>query len=67
MYRKYYILLFIIINKVFACAVCYGEINDPMADGMNNAILFLIGTITFVLLSIIGTSFHFYYKSKKIS
>ena len=67
MHRKYYILLFIIINKIFPCAVCYGEINDPMADGMNNAILFLIGTITFVLLSIIGTTFHFYYKSKKIN
>ena len=65
MYRFFCILIFI--NNLFACAVCYGDINDPMADGMNNAILFLIGTITFVLLSIIGTSFHFYYKSKKIS
>ena len=65
--KKYYLLFFIFINRIIPCAVCYGDINDPMVDGMNNAILFLIGTITFVLLSIIGTTFHFYFKAKKIN
>ena len=36
--------------KIFACAACYGaNIDSPMADGMNWAILALGGVLTTVL------------------
>jgi hypothetical protein len=66
MVSRYFIIIPIFINIVFSCAVCYGAVEGPMVDGMNNAILFLLGTIGFILISIIGTTFHFYYKAKKL-
>ena len=51
-------------NIILPCAVCYGVTDDPMAEGMNNAVLFLLGVISFILLSIIGSIFHLYRKSK---
>ena len=67
MVKKYLILPFIFINIILPCAVCYGAADDPMVQGMNSAILFLLGIISFILISIIGTSFHFYNRSKKIN
>ena len=62
-----YIVFFIFMNVIFPCAVCYGASDDPMAIGMNNAVLFLLGVISFILLSIIGVIVHFYKKSKILS
>jgi len=67
MFNRVSILAIIIIDKVMACAVCYGAIDDPITDGMNNAILFLICLIGFILASIIGTSVHFYNRAKKFN
>ena len=67
MVRKYLILVSIFINIIFPCAVCYGALDGPMAEGMNNAILFLLGMIGFILISIIGTTLHFYYKAKRLN
>ena len=67
MIRKYLILFFVFINILFPCAVCYGAIDDPMANGMNNAILFLLGVIGFILLSIIGTTLYFYNRAKTLN
>ena len=64
MTKTYYILFFIFMNIILPCAVCYGATDDPMAEGMNNAVLFLLGVISFILLSIIGSIFHLYRKSK---
>ena len=49
------------------CAVCYGATDDPMANGMNNAVLFLLGVISFILLSIIASIIHFYKRSKSLN
>ena len=54
-------------NVILPCAVCYGATDDPMANGMNNAVFFLLGIISFILLSIIGSILHFYKRSKKIN
>ena len=54
-------------NVILPCAVCYGATDDPMAIGMNNAVLFLLGVVSFILLSIIGVIIHFYKKSKTLS
>jgi len=54
-------------NIVLPCAVCYGAIDDPMAQGMNNGVFFLLGVISFILLSIIASIFHLYRKSKTLN
>ena len=63
MVNKCLIVSSILISKIMACAVSYGPINDPITDGINNAIIFLICIVGFILLSIIGTSIHFYKKA----
>ena len=67
MVKSYYMLFFIFMNIIFPCAVCYGTADGPMVDGMNNAVLFLLGVISFVLLTIIGTIFYFYNRSKTLT
>ena len=54
-------------NIVLPCAVCYGATDDPMAQGMNNGVFFLLGVISFVLLSIIASILHLYKKSKTLN
>jgi len=54
-------------SAIFPCAVCYGAIDDPMAEGLNTAIFFLLGVISFVLLCIVGSMFHFYKKSQTLN
>ena len=66
MYRFLFSSL-ILFNYLNACAVCFGPIDDPITAGVNNAIIFLICIVGFILLSIIGTSIHFYNKAKKIN
>ena len=46
------ILLFNLQNKsVIACAVCFGDPNSKMTQGMNGAIFVLLGFIGFLLVS----------------
>ena len=54
MNRTQCILFIIFFNILIPCAVCYGATDDPMANGMNNAVLFLLGVISFILLSIVN-------------
>ena len=53
MYKLF--LIIILISSLYPCAVCYGAPDHPVTQGMNNAIIFLLSTITFVL-SCIGVS-----------
>ena len=53
MYRLFLIIIFI--SNIYSCAVCYGAPDHPITQGMNNAVIFLLSTITFVL-SCIGVS-----------
>ena len=50
---KKYILTISLVNILSACAVCYGAPDHPVTQGLNKAILFLLGTITFILSCII--------------
>ena len=63
MVNKCLIVSSILISKIMACAVCYGPIDNPITDGINNAIIFLICVVGFILLSIVGTSIQFYKKA----
>ena len=64
---KIFSIIILFPSIVFPCAVCYGATDDPMATGMNNAVLFLLGVISFILLSIIGSIIHFYKRSKSLN
>ena len=61
--KKYYLILFV--NITLPCATCYLPSDTPLAQGTNNAVIFLLGTISFVLVSIILTCSYFYYRSKR--
>ena len=50
--KKHTAFIFIF-NILSACAVCYGAPDHPVTQGLNKAILFLLGTITFILSCII--------------
>ena len=50
MYRI--ILIITLISSLYPCAVCYGAPDHPVTQGMNNAIIFLLFTIIFVLTCI---------------
>ena len=67
MIRVQYILFILFLNIVLPCAVCFGATDDPMASGMNNAVLFLLGIISFILLSILASIVHFYKRSKSLN
>ena len=38
----------------FACPVCFGASDDPMAAGMNNGIFFLLGVIGMVQVGFVA-------------
>ena len=57
--NKYFLLL-LFLDVVYSCGVCYGDPNSAAVDGMNKAIILLLGTTGFVLsgvtISIINIS-----------
>ena len=55
-----------LINFLSACAVCYGAPNHPVTQGLNKAILFLLGTIIFILSCIIYRIYSLIKRSKNI-
>lgn len=55
-------------SKLFACAVCYGgDIDSPMADGMNWGIFTLFGVIAAVLGSFLIFFVHIIRKSEALT
>ena len=52
---NYLILLSILISSLYPCAVCYGAPDHPVTQGMNNAVLFLLFVIVFVLSCVAGS------------
>ena len=46
---KRYIILLLLIDIIYGCGVCYGDPIAAAVDGMNKAIIFLLGTTGFVL------------------
>ena len=54
------------LNMLFACAVCYGNPEDPMSKGMNMGVLTLMAFIIFILSIIAYSIIALFLKSKKI-
>jgi heme/copper-type cytochrome/quinol oxidase subunit 2 len=54
--------------KMFACAACYGgNIDSPMADGMNWGIFTLLAVIGTVLLTLLTFFIHIIRKSEALA
>ena len=53
---KYFIII-LFANTLNACAVCYGAPDDPITQRLNKAMLFMLGTVFFVLSCIIYSIF----------
>tara|TARA_B100000963_G_C22490846_1_gene609216 strand:- start:215 stop:418 length:204 start_codon:yes stop_codon:yes gene_type:complete len=51
MYR--YLILLLLFDLIYGCGVCYGDPNSAAVDGMNKAIIFLLGTTSFVLSGVV--------------
>ena len=60
------ILLLILISALYPCAVCYGAPDHPVTQGMNNAVLFLLFIIAFVLSCVAGSIFILIKRTKAI-
>jgi len=41
-------------RAVLACPVCFGQSDSPLAKGVNMGVLFLLGTVTVVLVGFAG-------------
>lgn len=50
-----------------ACATCYGAADSPMTQGMNNAILTLMGIVGLVYVGIAKVFLDFRRRSRKLS
>ena len=61
------IILLLMPSFLDACAVCYGAPDDPMTNGMNMAILFLISVIGFVLMGIVTVIIYFARRAKFVN
>ena len=62
-------LIFIIsisLNILQACAVCYGAPDHPVTQGLNKAILFMLGTVAFVLSCILYSIFSMIRRNRNI-
>ncbi len=51
--KRYIILLLLMFDIIYGCGVCYGDPNAAAVDGMNKAIIFLLGTTGFVLSGVV--------------
>ena len=54
------------LDVVYACAVCFGDVDSSAVDGMNTVIISLLGTTGVVLSGIVASIFSIRNKSKKI-
>ena len=54
-----------ILDILYLCGVCFGDPNSSAVDGMNKAIISLLGTTGVVLSGIVASIFSIRNKSKK--
>lgn len=49
-----------------ACPVCYGSAAGPMADGVNNAVIFLLAVVGLVQVGFIALFWSFWRRAKML-
>ena len=68
MFNKVMIMLITIFpREIFSCAVCYGDPQSPMSQGMSMGVLTLMGFIFFVLSIIIYSIISIAIRTKNIN
>ncbi len=67
MLARLIIITILTANILFPCAVCYGNPDSPMAQGMNMGVLTLMGFIVFILCIIAYSILSIFIKSKNIN
>lgn len=60
------ILTIFFLSTIYPCAVCYGAPDHPVTQGMNNAIMFLLFVISFVLTCIASSIYILMKRTKAI-
>lgn len=53
-------------DAAMACAVCYGNPNDPMVKGTNNGILFLLGVVGFLWIGFAALFISFWMRARAL-
>ena len=66
-FRAYYIIIPFLIERVFACAACYGDPSSSAGKGMDMAFITLLGIIVPILLAIFISIVSIGLKSKNIN
>ena len=66
-YFNVIIFLFVFLNLLNACSVCYGAPDHPVTEGLTKAIMSLLLTIVFVLSCIIYGIVSMYKRTKAIN
>ena len=54
-----------VVEPAMACPVCWGESDSPMARGMNNGIVFLLGVIGTVQIGLVAMFVSFRRRGKE--
>jgi hypothetical protein len=54
------------ISTVYPCAVCYGAPDHPVTQGINNAIMFLLFIVSFVLTCIASSIYMLMKRTKAL-
>jgi len=60
-------LAFFLPGRVWACAVCFGAKGDPQTEGLNMAIITLLGTTYTLFAGMIAVGIVVWRRSKRIS
>ena len=59
-------ILFLFVAGLYPCAVCYGAPDHPVTQGMNNAVIFLLFIISFVLTCIASSIYILIKRTKAV-
>ena len=61
-----FIIIIFMISTVYPCAVCYGAPDHPVTQGINNAIMFLLFIVSFVLTCIASSIYMLMKRTKAL-
>jgi hypothetical protein len=63
---KFISIIILFSSVLFPCAVCYGNPDSPLIDGMNMGVLTLMGFIGFILCMVLFAIFSISNRTKNI-
>ncbi len=52
--------------RAWACPVCFGQVEGPMADAINNGILVMLGLVVVVQVGFVAMFVGFWRRSKRL-